>query len=54
MFHIFHKWSNWTILSDKIMLYTTLLGSGGAVREIVQVRECSICGLKDYKTTDID
>ena len=54
MFHIFHKWSNWTISSDKIMSYTTLLGSQGTIREIVQVRECLTCGIKSYKTTNIE
>lgn len=35
------------------MNYTTPLGQTGTLREVVQVRECSICGLKDYKTTDV-
>jgi len=51
---IFHKWGKWEILSDKKMHYKTPLGEKGILREIVQVKECSKCGLRKYKITDID
>ena len=51
--HIFHKWSQWEVISDKKVYYTTIIGGSGILREIIQSRKCSICGLVQYKTTDI-
>ena len=50
----FHKWTKWKVLSDQKMSYSTAMGQSGTLREIVQVRECTKCGLKQYKTIDID
>lgn len=54
MFHIFHSWTKWSTQTDRQLRYTTPLGIRGTLREIVQVRECTKCGLKDYKVTDIE
>lgn len=52
--HFFHKWGKWVVESDRKLSYTTIIGASGICREVVQVRECAVCGLKQYKTTDID
>ena len=54
MFHIFHNWSKWEIISDRRIGYTNTIGGVGQMREIVQMRTCLECNLKQYKTTDID
>ena len=51
---IFHKWTKWEVSSDRMIRYSTTLGDSGTLREIVQVKECTKCGLKKFKTTDID
>ena len=52
--HIFHNWGKWKVESDRVVKYTTIMNMTGTVREIVQSKECSKCGLKIYKTTDIE
>ena len=51
---IFHNWTKWEVQSDRKINYTTIMGIKGILREVVQVRECTKCGLKKYKITDID
>ena len=50
----FHSWSNWKIDSDKIVSYTTVMGGRGRVREVIQSKQCSKCGLIKYNVQDIE
>jgi len=50
--HIFHKWGKWEVISDRMVSYTSFTHNG-VLREIIQKRQCSVCGIVQYKTTDI-
>ena len=50
---IFHNWTKWEVSSDRMVNFTTIAGGSGVLREIVQVKECTKCGLKKFKTSEI-
>ena len=50
--HIFHKWEQWEVTFQKDIHNPYITGEE-YIRIIHEQRKCSICGLVQYKTTEI-